>query len=54
MDNKDAGDRSIPKLTAKLRELADEIELKAMETCGECMGAAFGDCDICPKGKIEQ
>ena len=53
MDGNGTENRTIPELTAKLRELADEIDTRAIEMCGECMGAAFGDCDKCPKGRIE-
>lgn len=49
MDIKDTADRTIPKLVAELRSLADEIETRAIEMCGECMGATFGDCEECNK-----
>lgn len=31
----------------------DDKTKKAIDDCRGCMGAAFGDCEICPKGRIE-
>ena len=28
--------------------------MKTNETCGECMGAAFGDCDKCRRWQEEE
>ena len=33
------------------RQVSETKEVS--DPCGECMGAAFGDCAECPKGRIE-
>ena len=35
------------------KEILKISEPETSEPCGECMGAAFGDCAECPKGRIE-
>ena len=54
MDSNNTKDCTISELTGELRDLADRIENRAIEMCGECMGATFGDCDKCPKGRVDQ
>ena len=53
MDVKNTKDCTLPELTAELRDIADRIENRAIEMCGECMGAAFGDCEECNKRREE-
>ncbi len=49
MDVKNTKDCTLPELCGELRNLADRIENRAIEMCGECMGATFGDCEECNK-----